>query len=163
MANPLVELPSMSPTWWSIVISFAGVVLVLISQRHTAYLARQQQLRIEKHREDPSFPLEPPPSRLRLFIRNHVVSILCICFYLGDLTFHLTRRVPLTASRVLMISLLVAGIVWILLLEEIASQRRAMLEFIVHTNERTWEAIHVLGNAVAKITPDSDGHSQLRS
>jgi hypothetical protein len=101
----------MSPLAPVIVTAVVGVA-VITSNLYSAYLARQQQLRIERHRLDPNFPLEAGPGKVRLFLRQHGFSLFSISAGLANLVFLLTRPWPLNRWDVLSIAFVVSTFFW---------------------------------------------------
>jgi hypothetical protein len=99
--------PPMSP-WVPIACTIALGILGVISHNFAAYLARQQQLRIEKHRLDPSFPLEKPPGRVRVFFRNYSADVVMVLLNGSLLLYWLTRGRPVDHLEVAMVAYLVS-------------------------------------------------------
>ncbi len=87
---------------------------MIISVQYAAYKARQQQLRIEKHRADSTFPLEEPAGIVRIFFRKYGPDIIFVLVNGLILLFVLTLRHPLGRWDVIMtaylMSLTVAGL-----------------------------------------------------
>jgi hypothetical protein len=113
---------------------FVGIA-VLISQRHSAYLARRLQLRIEKHRLDPNFPLDEPPSKLRSFLRTYGTDISCVIVNGGLLGFWLSRPGPVGRLRLFNVAFICGSTAWILGSNALGREKGKLVELLTSMSE----------------------------
>jgi hypothetical protein len=146
-----VEQPNIP---WQIIIPTAAALLVAMSARHSAYLARQQQIRIEKHRVDPTFPLEPPPSRIKVFFRRHGAAAVAVVANVNLLIYQLTRSEPITRWTILIIGFVLCSTLYILVSEELSAHRRALLWFIENEIERGERELKVVTDELVNLTEE---------
>jgi hypothetical protein len=104
----------MISSWWTLGATVAGTVAVIISQQYIAKLARDQQVRIEQHRKDPTIPLVAPPSKFRLFVRNRGVIIVSVAVNIGFFFYWLSRPLPVGRGALFFMFLMAGNTVWIL-------------------------------------------------
>lgn len=138
--------------WWPIAATVVMGLLVLASQRHSAYLARKLQIRIEKHHEDPSFPLEPPPSKLRLFLREYGIIFGALVFNICSLAYEIYSTQPMTALRVLNIALLACFTVYWFIYLVVRRQRNEIWEEIDRINLDIRKGIEIMGLMAKRMT-----------
>jgi hypothetical protein len=94
--------------WIQVVCTVAMGVAVLISQRHSAYLQRKLQIRIEKHKLDPSFPIEEPPGKFKIFFKKYGADICGVILNGFLLSYWLTRPRPVGHTEVAMVAFLIS-------------------------------------------------------
>ena len=121
--------------WWPIGAAAAGTVAVIVSQRHSAKLARDQQLRIERHREDPTYPLEAPPGKIRIFFRSYGALIFGLVLNLCLFVYWLSRPLPVSREVLFNVAYLSGSTAWMFSNAALVHAQRANYEVMKSSAE----------------------------